>query len=968
MADYAASPLLSKAIGFLQSGDLDSSFFFVTSYLDMNPEDPDAYNLAGVVKLKQSLFDESIEFLSKAIELNASVSLYHVNLGNAFVGAEKYEKARKSFLLALELEPDLSAALCSLGNVLAIQGEFEASVKYFQKAIKINPDSDAYRGFSVALQKKKSYEKAVEMAYKAVSLVQNDVECWENLGIALLKNSEPENAEKAFKKAIEIRPDFANAWNNLAIIQKDFDNLKDAEYSIRQCLLLTPDNATSLSLFADILVSLNRDDEAVSVYEKAISLSPNHVNANNNLALILQDRGDIEKSLLRFEKAFKSAPDNVFVINNYAGVLRKTKKYNKAIALFDKVIALGKADAGIYNNLGLVYVDLKNRKKAIECFEKAISENDELPEAYNNYSALLIKINDIEKAIEMLKQVVKIRPEYLEAWNNLGHAYYIGNKLKKAFDAFNRILEIDPENGSAKFSLGVISWKEKKYSKSLSLIKEAIEKDGKKVCYLNMLGLVSSDIGLAEETKHAYEKILEITEEPIPQIHSNYLFFLHYNPKISNEELFEAHKYWEKVNSVSIKDTDYPHMNNRNPERPLRIGYVSGDFRSHSVSYFSLPIIEGHHKSEFETYCYSNSRTEDEQTIKTKKAVNHWRDIVGLLPNEQQQLIREDKIDILVDLSGHTSGNKLPLFACKPAPIQVSYIGYPNTTGLSAMDYRIVDDKTDPVGESDKLNTEKLARMPDSFLCYRPSGKNVPDVAPLPFEKNGYITFGSFNNISKLGLNVVKAWSEILKRVPNSKLLLKSKQLGDETIRERLANEFADCGIQLDRISCQYYAASLYSHLEIYSQIDICLDTFPYNGTTTTCEALWQGVPTLCFNGNRHSARVSKSLLYGVGLEYLVAENENEYIELAVKTAADTEKLSDLRKNLRSIIKASSLCNEERFVTNLEKLYRQMWKDWCKGEATYEIKSLESQEMDEFGFESDDKKDEVSTGKLSSTL
>jgi predicted O-linked N-acetylglucosamine transferase (SPINDLY family) len=361
----------------------------------------------------------------------------------------------------------------------------------------------------------------------------------------------------------------------------------------------------------------------------------------------------------------------------------------------------------------------------------------------------------------------------------------------------------------------------------------------------------------------------------------------------------------------------------------LRIGYVSPDFRNHSVAYFIEPVIREHSPDNFDVICYSHSFVQDHVTESIKQSAGDWRDITRASDDVAYKLIREDGIDILIDLAGHTGNNRLPLFARKPAPVQISWIGYPATTGLSAIDYKIVDEYTDPSGITDQFYTERLLRLPDTFLCYLPDA-SIPAVGSLPALSSGYITFGSFNHFSKISPMVFSMWQDILRKIPTARLVIKTRSLSDPTVRDSVMKTFRNEGIAEERLELLSWSPSRREHLDLYNRIDIALDTFPYHGTTTTCEALSMGVPVVTLAGDTHCSRVGVSLLSNVGLPELIAYTPESYIEKAVTLANDLEKLQSLRVTLRDKMTLSPLSDAKRFTANLEKCYREIWKQWCK--------------------------------------
>jgi predicted O-linked N-acetylglucosamine transferase (SPINDLY family) len=325
-------------------------------------------------------------------------------------------------------------------------------------------------------------------------------------------------------------------------------------------------------------------------------------------------------------------------------------------------------------------------------------------------------------------------------------------------------------------------------------------------------------------------------------------------------------------------------------------------------------------------YCYSDVKSSDVVTDEIKRLADHWRPISGQPDAAVADQIRKDGIDILVDLAGHTAGNRLPVFARKPAPVQVTWLGYPNTTGMPVIDYRLTDEIADPQGEADQYHSETLIRLPDGFLCYD-APDNVPDVSGLRARKTGRITFGSFNNLPKINEEVIRLWSRLLHNVPNSCLLLKSKQLADEPTRQRFLELFSATGIGSERIKLLPRTPSTAGHLALYHQIDIALDPFPYNGTTTTCEALWMGVPVITLRGNRHSGRVGASILTRIGLQEMIAESEGQYVQIGMKLAENIDRLEQLRSQMRQRMKTSPLCDGKCFARTMENTFRNIWKN-----------------------------------------
>jgi predicted O-linked N-acetylglucosamine transferase (SPINDLY family) len=385
---------------------------------------------------------------------------------------------------------------------------------------------------------------------------------------------------------------------------------------------------------------------------------------------------------------------------------------------------------------------------------------------------------------------------------------------------------------------------------------------------------------------------------------------------------------WNRQHADPLRKSIAAHSNNRDPDRRLRIGYVSSDLNRHPVGRFLLPLLEHHDKTQVEVFAYAQVRVPDETTQQLRSFIDVWRNILGLSDAATAELIRQDQIDILVDLAGHTSSNRLLVFAQKPAPVQVSYLGYPASTGLSTIDYRLTDALADPPGMTESRYSECLLRLPHCAWCYQPAA-STPPIGDLPAIRNGHITFGSFNNFSKVNEPLLEWWAEILRQVPGSRLLLKAKSFAAESVQQKVRNAFLRRGITTDRLTL-YPFVQANDHLGMYGQVDIALDTFPYHGTTTTCEALWMGVPVITLAGQAHVSRVGVSLLTHAGMPEWIAADADEYVFKAIQLANDLPALTNIRLKIREQMMQSPLMDAATFARNIETAYRQIWRSWTE--------------------------------------
>ena len=504
----------------------------------------------------------------------------------------------------------------------------------------------------------------------------------------------------------------------------------------------------------------------------------------------------------------------------------------------------------------------------------------------------------------------------------------------EAIEQYQRALAIDPNNFGVLVNLGNRFKAEGRNAPAEESYRKALAVSPDHPAVLNNLGCLLKDAGKIPEALELLRRVAnhgdasDIARINAPIAHSNLLLTLNYSEE-SSEEIFEEHRRWGRLYAAPFEGRSSGHANDPDPERKLRIGYVSGDFYSHSVAYFFEPLIANHDRSAFEIVCYSTRTNSDAMTERLKSLSDRWRDISQLNDDQASELIQSEGVDILVDLSGHTSGHRLLVFARKPAPVQVTYLGYPNTTGMESIDYRFTDERSDPPGDSDSRFTEELIRLPHGFLCYQPP-LDFPGIGKKAKLEAGKVTFGSFNHQAKINPRLIRSWGKILGALPESRLLIKAKPLGEPEVRLELLDLFSSQGIDSDRIELHGRIPSRTDHLALYDRVDLALDTFPYNGTTTTCEALWMGVPVISRVGGSHASRVGFSLLSSLGLEGLAGQSWEEYEATATQLATDPERLGKLRGDLRQRMADSPLMNPRLITNSVDRAYREMWHRWCE--------------------------------------
>uniref|UniRef100_C6E7I2 protein O-GlcNAc transferase n=1 Tax=Geobacter sp. (strain M21) TaxID=443144 RepID=C6E7I2_GEOSM len=564
----------------------------------------------------------------------------------------------------------------------------------------------------------------------------------------------------------------------------------------------------------------------------------------------------------------------------------------------------------------LKYVDLLLKKgmqeEARTQLQQLVQEDPGCARGWYLLAVLVGEQGHPDQAAKLLRQALRAEPENVKALNALGVALQQMGERDQAAACYGEALRIDPRFQEARVNLALFLKVGMRLAEAEALLSRGIALEPASVRLRYNYANVLHYQGRSLEAAGAYREVLRLDPQHL-DARQNLLFALHYSPQFSDRRIFAEHL--RAARSAPFRLPPSPSVPRRGGR--IRIGYLSPDFRSHAVASFIEPVLKAHDRERFEIFCYANLPRPDRVTERVKALSEHWRDLYNIPDQIAALMIAADALDVLIDLAGHTSGNRLPLFARRPAPLQITWIGYPDTTGLKQMDYRITDRHADPPGKSERYHTETLLRLPRSFSCFLPP-QEAPEVAPVPCLATGAVTFGSFNNLAKVTPETIALWCRVLDAVPGSRLLLKGRPFADSGVRERIASLFARGGIAGERVELHPGEPENSAHLAQYGRVDIALDTFPYNGTTTTCEALWMGVPVVTLAGTRHAARTGASILTNCGLDELVAEDEGEYLEIARRLAADRGRLSEFRKGARERLAASPLLDAAGVTRELE--------------------------------------------------
>ena len=744
------------------------------------------------------------------------------------------------------------------------------------------------------------------------------------LGLVAYTSGHKETARDLILRATQISPATAEFHSNLSAVFESLEQADNAIAAARRSISIRPDSPTAWYNLANALRRQGDLEAAVDAYRRSLQIDPNQVEVRGNLATTLRNLGRLAEAIAEFEAAVAQAPNVAYVHSNLGDALRDAGQIERSISVLRQAIALDPNHALAFNNLGTSLQKAGQSEEALACFRRAAELDPSLPEAHNNLANVHHAARRYDQAIVEHAITVKLRPTFAEAWSNYGNTLKEKGLLEQSAAACRRAIQLRPNYPEAYYNLGNALKELHQQDEAIAAYDRALELDPDHPRSANNKASILKEQGLAEEAIRCYDRYIDFDPDT-PGVHSNRLYVRQFIPGIEPAELFRLHRDWAQLHEGTETSSKEPHHNDRSPDRRLRIGYVSPDLHLHSVAFFLLPLLESHDKGQVYVTCYYSQDLQDQITARLRAAADAWRDISAVDPDETAELIRADQIDVLVDLAGHTAHNSLVVFARKPAPVQVTYLGYPATTGLQAMDWRIADQFTDPPG-AEAFYTEKIFRLPRTAWCFEPLSGSPP-IEPAAHSQ---IVFGSFNDLAKVNLPLMRLWSRILHSVPNSRLYLKNRATGSQSVVRRLIDQFGNLGIPSDRLDLIPPCLGTEDHMRRYNQIDIALDTWPYHGTTTTCEALWMGIPVVTQAGQFHVSRVGVSLLSSVGLTDCIAADEDDYLRIAVELAENKSRRDELRATLRDRMRNSPLMNAPDLARHIEAAYRAMWRQWVE--------------------------------------
>lgn len=607
--------------------------------------------------------------------------------------------------------------------------------------------------------------------------------------------------------------------------------------------------------------------------------------------------------------------------------LEENGQMNEALRLYEKAIEMAPALARAYLNKGNVLLQMEKIPDAVTMYRKAVELNPDYAAAHFNLGNAQIIQNSPDAALDSYEKAIQLKPDFVDAYVARGNVLGDMKRFQDAIDSYQQALKLAPAYAQVHGNLAATLKDAGDLISAMKHYQAAIETDADYLRAYGNLADVYRELGRIDDAVQICRTALRKQPDMVPT-YTQLLFCLSHSNRLTAQQLFEEHKRFGDQFEAPFRAMWPVHDNVKDPQKTLRIGLVSADLRAHAVAFFLEPVLAAlQHSQSLSLFVYYNHEAEDEITQRIKATIPRWQVIVGLNDHQVAQKILADKIDILIDLSGHTGKHRLLTFARKPAPIQVSWVGYPGTTGLQAMDYYLAGRHFLPAFELDDQFTEKIARLPVTvpFLPISDS----PDVNALPALENGYITFGSFNRIDKIGREVVALWAQLLREIPTAKMLIAGLPANGEY--EHLWFWFEQEGIPKTRLEF-HNRSNMHTYLALHHKVDVCLDTFPYTGGTTTNHALWMGVPTLTLTGTTPAGRQSSANLSDVNLiQEFGAKNHADFVALGKQVASDLESLSSIRQTLRSRFLNAPFSKTDVFATNLEHMLRAIWQRWCQG-------------------------------------
>ncbi|MEX2453337.1 MAG: tetratricopeptide repeat protein [Rhodospirillaceae bacterium] len=777
------------------------------------------------------------------------------------------------------------------------------------------------------------HEAAIGYLKQAIEIAPANADFHLNLGAVYFAMEDRAEAERNFRTSVEMNPSNPEANGNLGTVLKDMDRNDEAYSCYEAAWRLAPANPRYAKRVADLALELGKFDDAADAFEAYLKLVPESAEACNNLGYVYERLGYMQKTADCYRRALELCPDSPEIANNLGSVLSRQGRAEEAQEYFD--IALN-APAEKWENAAHVagtYLNTGDFQRSLFLFEKAVEKDADNPSIWSDYGNALTAAARYDEAEQAFRKALELKPDFAEVWNNLGNNSFRAQKLDEATDQFKQAIRCRPMYLEPHINVCLTLMYQRKVDEAYLYAQAAVNlADFHPVKFTNPHKVFRGvcDFDSIDRLGNVWDMLENFTH---PDVSASFLEMLPFcDTPETTRRLAELHFRWgrELINTYANEEP-LPPLKPRDPEAKFRIGFVSSDLRRHSVSNFVLPIVRNYDRSKFEIHCFAPFASAGDQVQeKIRGLVDGFHVLENMADRDIALGIREQGIDVLLELNGFTRDTMIRALRFKPAPVQIYWLGYPFTTGLPQMDRILVDPYFAP--ENDDWLIEKPLRMPEAWVCFD-SLREVAIAEKTPVERNGFITFGTLNNTYKFTRDCIAAWSVVMKEVENSQFLLVRPEADSVILQNMLRSAFAANGVDPERINFFNNFNRPESHLNYYNLIDISLDTFPMTGGTTTCDAIWMGCPVISLVGPSLHQRVSYSLLENAGCGELACFSFEEYLEKAVMLANDVESLREYRQKLRPALLNSPLCQGERFARNFETVVTGAYAEYEKSGA-----------------------------------
>ena len=925
-----------------ECGDFLNAINMCRESIILNKNLIEAHHIIGICFHRLKDYKNAQIELELAKKYSPTKEVIHINLGHTYNKLGLTVNALNEFEIALHVNSNSITANICIGKYYENSGNFEKSLILYKKALKIDADNiQANIGIANIYYKKKMFQESEELYAKIIIKDSLNGEAYNNLGILYRELHKKDKAIAAYKKAIFVNPELSEAYNNLASLLYEYGEYVDAEEYYYLAILKDVNLTTAYINLIKTLDKNGKFEEIIDIFPKVLDIIPESSDAYLQLA--------DAQSILSRQIGFYSG----LTKNKKLNKLTKNIFLNNAVKNYRISLEMHNNNAVAYYSLGNALRELGELDAAEKASRRAIDLSPDLAEAYSNVGATLDDMGKIEDAVNYYRKAIELKPELLVAHSNLGNALNQLGLLADAEEACLSALRIYPDFAEAYGILGNILKGMNNYTKAEEYYRKAISiKPSYAPPYSNLSTLLKLTSRFVEALKYSKNAIeLDVTLTSAQQTyssmlahlsdfgnvveHSNFaisgqytnqtiwesrLFAWIYHPDLSAQEICDEHVRWGKLQPEVVAPSFV--SRDKTPQRRLRVGYFSPDFRQHTCRFYFDPLFANHDHLQVELFAYSNVSVEDDHTLRMKGYFDHWRSIRGVSDVQASELIQQDGIDILVDACGHMAGTRLGVFVHRPAPIQVTWLGAAWTTGLKQMDYAVFDPHMAPEGT---CTSEEIVRLPRTWAAFRPGDKAMnTEVAELPALRTGQITFGYSGRTERLNYKVFSVWAKILQRLPSARLILDYRAFGDPLTREYYREFLARHGVDVTRVVMR----SSDNIFEALGEVDILLDSFPHSGGTMLFDALWMGVPALTLAARPPVGRIGTSLMTNLGLPEWVAKDEQEYEDKAVAFAQDIAALASLRSGMRSRMQASPVMDEKGFARDMERAYETMWRTW----------------------------------------